>query len=421
MTFKKSILLLTSFLLAIPALAQVQLGGHVYVPSTTDSNGGFSYLSVTASGTCNLLTAASSPTNGCGLYKDIYGTPTGPDGPWNQTLEILNSTTNSTVVYMPCSDGRTWTINDVQDSTNGMTMQAYNVSTSTPYGAAVSFADNGSTILWCTKDGLDTISTPNYIYIDQRNSNVGVSTTPESPNGGAYNSGLGFNVLSIVSGAANVAMGYGALSAETAGARDVALGSEAMYYTTTGSESVAIGYNAGQQINSNFNVAIGQLAMYGLNGTITGTNNTAIGSGTLSAVTTGHDNTALGYGALAVTNAITTGYDNIGIGSGADLQSPTDNNEIVIGYSQNGYGSNTVTLGDSTTIASYLFGITVPGTIYSASGTALPSCASGIKGASATVSDATAPLYMTAYTSGGAVTAEVICSYNGTTYAWLTH
>ena len=62
----------------------------------------------------------------------------------------------------------------------------------------------------------------------------------------------------------------------------------------------------------------------------------------------------------------------------------------------------------------------LPNTIYSAAGTALPTCASGIKGAQAVVSDATSPTYMGTYTSGGAITAAVICSYNGTTYSWLT-
>lgn len=42
-------------------------------------------------------------------------------------------------------------------------------------------------------------------------------------------------------------------------------------------------------------------------------------------------------------------------------------------------------------------------------------CSSASKGASAVVSD------MGVYTSGGAVTAAVICSYNGTSYSWMTH
>lgn len=58
--------------------------------------------------------------------------------------------------------------------------------------------------------------------------------------------------------------------------------------------------------------------------------------------------------------------------------------------------------------------------LYSAAGTALPTCAVGNKGSIAIVSDATTPLYMTAYTSGGLITSQVICSYNGTTYSWLT-
>jgi hypothetical protein len=58
---------------------------------------------------------------------------------------------------------------------------------------------------------------------------------------------------------------------------------------------------------------------------------------------------------------------------------------------------------------------------YSAAGTPLPTCASGIEGQAVAVSDATSPTYMGPYTSGGAITAAVICSYNGTTYSWLTH
>jgi hypothetical protein len=64
---------------------------------------------------------------------------------------------------------------------------------------------------------------------------------------------------------------------------------------------------------------------------------------------------------------------------------------------------------------------TIPITIYSAGGTPLPACGSSLNGQTQKVSDATAPLYMTAYTSGGSTTAEVICSFNGSTYTWLTH
>jgi len=55
-------------------------------------------------------------------------------------------------------------------------------------------------------------------------------------------------------------------------------------------------------------------------------------------------------------------------------------------------------------------------TIYSAAGTALPTCNAPNKGITALVSDATAPTYLATYTSGGAVFAFVLC--NGTN--WVT-
>lgn len=56
-------------------------------------------------------------------------------------------------------------------------------------------------------------------------------------------------------------------------------------------------------------------------------------------------------------------------------------------------------------------------TLYSAAGTALPTCNGGLAGAMAAVSDATLPTFLTAYTSGGAVTSPVFC--DGT--SWKTY
>ncbi len=55
-------------------------------------------------------------------------------------------------------------------------------------------------------------------------------------------------------------------------------------------------------------------------------------------------------------------------------------------------------------------------TIYSAAGTPLPAATTALKGTRAVVSDATAPTFLGAYVSGGAVVAPVLC--NGTT--WVT-
>lgn len=58
--------------------------------------------------------------------------------------------------------------------------------------------------------------------------------------------------------------------------------------------------------------------------------------------------------------------------------------------------------------------------LYSAAGTPLPAASSALNGQTAIVSDATSPTYMGAYASGGPITCQVICSFNGTTYAWYT-
>ena len=59
----------------------------------------------------------------------------------------------------------------------------------------------------------------------------------------------------------------------------------------------------------------------------------------------------------------------------------------------------------------------LPKTIYSAAGTALPTCNTAAKGQETVVSDATTPTYLSTYASGGAVVAPVMC--NGTN--WVTY
>lgn len=57
------------------------------------------------------------------------------------------------------------------------------------------------------------------------------------------------------------------------------------------------------------------------------------------------------------------------------------------------------------------------GKLYSAAGSALPSCAAANKGQQLTVSDATSPTFLGTYTSGGAINSPVMC--NGTN--WVTY
>jgi hypothetical protein len=95
------------------------------------------------------------------------------------------------------------------------------------------------------------------------------------------------------------------------------------------------------------------------------------------------------------------------------------NSKNILSFPNNTYTGSTAAY--SVNANGPVLALVTPATLYSAAGTALPSCASGLKGTQAVVSDATSPTYMGAYTSGGGITAAVICSYNGSTYSWLTH
>lgn len=86
-------------------------------------------------------------------------------------------------------------------------------------------------------------------------------------------------------------------------------------------------------------------------------------------------------------------------------------------FSRNAAGVIEVNNGTPGTFADIKIAKNQAGILYSAAGTALPSCVAGLKGTEATVSDATAPLYGVNYTSGGTVTVKVLC--DGTN--WKTY
>jgi hypothetical protein len=116
---------------------------------------------------------------------------------------------------------------------------------------------------------------------------------------GSYNTGVGMNALySNTTGSYNTGVGMNALYSNTTGSHNSVMGKNALYSNTTGSHNSVMGMNAGYYI--------------------------ADGS---TANTTGDYNIFLGYDTKALA-------DN-------------DQNEIVIGYSTTGIGSNTIALGNA--------------------------------------------------------------------------
>jgi len=187
---------------------------------------------------------------------------------------------------------------------------------------------------------------------------------------GTQNVGIGTNALNaLTSGSNNMAIGYGALALLTSGANHVAIGRSALSAMTTNNNCCAIGYNAlfkttgasnigiGVQAGASFssgtdNVMIGtNCGINGLNYTITGTNNVAIGSSafginTLSGAPS--NNACVGYGTLG---AITSASYNTAIGSLAGSgYTSTEASNICIGYNTVGTAaeSNVLRIGTAT-------------------------------------------------------------------------
>ena len=137
-----------------------------------------------------------------------------------------------------------------------------------------------------------------------------------------------------VDGDSNTAVGAFALFNENAtggfpnGVSNNAVGRQALTSLTTGSFNEAFGVNAlGANTTSSGNIAIGDDAMFAYTGDGTGAGgNTAVGGGALSALLTGTLNTALGTGAGSADTGAET--NNIYIG---DSGAPGDTNTIAIG------------------------------------------------------------------------------------------
>ena len=177
---------------------------------------------------------------------------------------------------------------------------------------------------------------------------------------GGNNNAFGRSALaSNTTGHANSAFGNNVLQDNTTGDCNNAFGGFALGSNTTGNGNNAFGYDAlKSNTEGNDNIAIGSVAL-GRN-TI-GNDNTAVGSNALQENTTGNQNTALGSGAggsIIGGLSNTTPNNSVFIGFGTTANANNETNQIVIGHSAIGNGSNTATIGNDSTTDVYLKGIT---------------------------------------------------------------
>ncbi len=176
---------------------------------------------------------------------------------------------------------------------------------------------------------------------------------------GHNNTGVGNRALMNTTGSSNTAVGSNALLNASTGIDNTAIGKDALQGNTTGSNNIGIGVVAGANTTTGeYNIAIGKQA---LQQNITGSKNIAVGAGAIDFITTGNNNTALGgfagrYAGTGTSTNTTTLNNSLLLGYDTRPKLNNDSNEIVIGNSTVGNGSNTTTIGNSATTDTYIYG-----------------------------------------------------------------
>jgi hypothetical protein len=188
-----------------------------------------------------------------------------------------------------------------------------------------------------------------------------------------FNTAIGTSSLrSLTTGANNTAIGYLSGTALTTGDKNVGVGVNTNFSNTTGTNNTAIGYGALTSNTSSNNTAVGYNAgLYttGAHNTYvgsecataasqTGDYNCGLGLGALRTLTSGAGNTAIGYEAG---NNITTGTYNTILGYGTTVLTDGVTNSTILGNGAVGYGSNTVTVGNTSVTDNYFSGNTRSG------------------------------------------------------------
>ena len=218
------------------------------------------------------------------------------------------------------------------------------------------------------------------LYVGSSSVAIGPTGIP-NPGSSAIQIGAGTN-----SASQDTVVGYAAEGSGVGGGSDSIFGYSSC--TGSGGANACFGHNAGrnQGTSGTGNSIFGAEAGYG-----TGHNNSFTESG------------YFGYGASPSANSVV--------------------NQWLWGYQVTSSLSNYQQFGNSSITETAIAGVTLPVTIYSHAGTQLATCASGLQGGEATVSDATSLTPGTAYsvTAGaGSDTIRVQCTLTGSTYAWQT-
>jgi len=172
---------------------------------------------------------------------------------------------------------------------------------------------------------------------------------------GYLNVGIGRRALYICQGGTeNFALGSGSLESLSSGSFNTAIGVSTGGNLTTGSSNTFIGrYSGGNLSTQNNNTFCGYFS-----GTLsTGEGNTLYGAYTLGNNCSGSANTMIGFSCGRITSL--SGSNNTLIGSSSDLSSATISNSCAIGFGSIATNSNGIYLGRLTEITYPVGGLTI--------------------------------------------------------------
>ncbi|PZR29203.1 MAG: hypothetical protein DI535_04090 [Citrobacter freundii] len=243
---------------------------------------------------------------------------------------------------------------------------------------------NGFKALQANQDG--SYNTANGVFALNNNTTGGSNTASGvsalySNTTGSTNTAYGaYALASNTIGNQNTANGYEALELTTTGNVNTANGAFSMAYNTTGRSNSAFGgFSLFKNTSGSNNTAIGDSSLFnnttGVSNTAngafslysntTGNSNTAFGTNSLQAILIGDGNTAVGFNALGINNFTSQRNTAIGFNAGAYASNGSDN--VFVGYGAGTLGgglenvvaigqgnlvptSNTVRLGNTSTI-----------------------------------------------------------------------
>ncbi|MFA5161392.1 MAG: tail fiber domain-containing protein, partial [Elusimicrobiales bacterium] len=352
-----------------PTLAGTQTGAHTWSGSQTFTGA----VNVTTSGQ-DVLISSFKPTGAIGYNIFVGGGgqnssfTSGSAGSYNSffgaTAGISNTSGAFNTAFGYASQhGVTTGLGNIGV---GVAALYYNVTGSnntaighySMFGASAQSSDNntavGSQTLYSnTTGGNNTANGDQALYYNttgSQNTAIGASAMlgVSGQSTGSYNTANGYQALrGNTTANYNAAYGYAALYSNTTGEQNTAIGQSALYYNTAGNYNTATGSGALSANTGSNNTANGFLALY--NNT-TGAYNTAVGNeaGRYYGAGTGQNATP--------SNSVYLGYD-------ARPAADAETNEIVIGSTARGNGSNSATLGNSSITKTVLYGSVGIGTV----------------------------------------------------------